>query len=253
MKPRLLLVDDDAMLRRFVAMALEDLEIELQECETVAAALQSLAETEFALIITDLMMPGESGVGLLQRLQQSPALRGQARVVVMSAGLTPQKRETLEPYEIWRLLSKPVSVTELVSTVQSALRPLKLLAASVSANATETLSVAEQANVQVAIDEYFAGDASLFRSYHTSCLAQFPQDIAEADLASAGPDLGVLRRIAHNIKSVTRMLGCPDISELAHTLEQNCEAGSKAQALSGWQELRMRLQELCAAAQKHTH
>ncbi|MFO1193288.1 MAG: response regulator [Rhodoferax sp.] len=119
--PRVLLVEDDAALRRFVAMALEDMPIELVVCAAVAPALEQLANGRFALILTDLMMPGESGFELLERLQREPRLRGDARVAVLSAGLTTVVREQLADLDIWRQLSKPVSVVTLVACVQDAL------------------------------------------------------------------------------------------------------------------------------------
>lgn len=119
--PRVLLVEDDATLRRFVAMALEDMPIDLVQCDAVAPALALLAQDPFVLVLTDLMMPGESGFDLLEHLHRTPALRGRARVAVLSAGLTPEVREQLADMEVWRMLSKPVSVGTLVACVQDAI------------------------------------------------------------------------------------------------------------------------------------
>ncbi|TXC67071.1 response regulator [Piscinibacter aquaticus] len=61
-RPRVLLVDDDPSIRRFVALALEDLDLELVEAGSVAQARERLAEgAGYALIVTDLMMPGRPG------------------------------------------------------------------------------------------------------------------------------------------------------------------------------------------------
>lgn len=120
--PRVLFVDDQAAIRLFVKFALDEMDIELVLCESVAEARQRLREAPAVLIITDLMMPGESGFDLLHELAQNPALRAGALQVVLSAALsmgdTPQR---LREFDIWRALDKPISVTELEACVQQAL------------------------------------------------------------------------------------------------------------------------------------
>jgi len=66
-------------------------------CDSVAAAIQILHATPVQLVLTDLMLPGASGVDLLQQLRAAPELRGQAKVVVLSAGLTTAARQQLAP------------------------------------------------------------------------------------------------------------------------------------------------------------
>ncbi len=69
---RVLLVEDDTTLQRFVAMALEDDEVRLQACISVDEALLALATQSFDLVISDLMLPGRHGLDLLQTLKQRP-------------------------------------------------------------------------------------------------------------------------------------------------------------------------------------
>ena len=234
-QPRVLLVEDDALLRRFVRMALEELPIELLECESVAGALEILGAAPVQLILTDLMLPGASGVDLLQELQQSPCLRGQAKVVVLSAGLTQDTRQQLAPLGVWRLLEKPVSVGLLEQCVQEALQ---------DAPATATPTTPVDLALANAIDQYFAGDAELFQLYRDSCLLQLPYDIATGDQASEGGDLPALRRVAHSLKTVLLTLGAPQLSAQARDLEQLCHSaapGPASPAHSGWLTLRTAL------------
>ena len=72
--PKVLLVEDDSSIARFVQMALEELPIELVTCANVPDAMQALHAGGVELIITDLMLPGESGIDLVQRLLQEPCL-----------------------------------------------------------------------------------------------------------------------------------------------------------------------------------
>ncbi|SDO18760.1 Hpt domain-containing protein [Rhodoferax sp. OV413] len=233
-QPRVLLVEDDALLRRFVRMALEELPIELLECESVAGALQILGTAPVQLILTDLMLPGASGVDLLQQLQQSPCLRGQAKVVVLSAGLTQDTRQQLAPLGVWRLLEKPVSVGLLEQCVQEAVQgdpPAPIPPQPAPADLERTN----------AIDQYFAGDTELFQLYRGSCLLQLPHDIATGDQAVEDADLPALRRVAHSLKTVLLTLGAPQLSAQARDLEQLCHSAAPGPAHSGWLVLRVAL------------
>nr|WP_315431276.1 response regulator [uncultured Albidiferax sp.] len=234
-QPRVLLVEDDALLRRFVRMALEELPIELLECESVAGALEILGAAPVQLILTDLMLPGASGVDLLQQLQQLPGLRSQAKVVVLSAGLTQDTRQQLAPLGVWRLLEKPVSVSLLEECVQEALQDAPVAAAP-PPPADPALANA--------IDQYFAGDVELFQLYRDSCLVQLPHDITTGDQASQGGDLPALRRVAHSLKTVLLTLGAPQLSAQARELEQVCHNAAPSPdspAHSGWLALRAAL------------
>lgn len=119
--PRVLLVEDDASIARFVQLALEELPIELVTCTNVRDAMQALQAHDTRLIITDLMLPGESGIDLVQRLLHEPVPGHPIPVAVFSAGLTPDVRDQLSAMKVWRMLSKPTSVMELEDCVRDAL------------------------------------------------------------------------------------------------------------------------------------
>lgn len=243
-RPRVVLVEDEAPLRRFVTMALEELPIELIECDGVAQALRALEQGPAALILTDLMMPVESGLGLLQRLEQQPALRGEAKVVVLSAGLTAPVRRQLEQLAVWRMVDKPVSVRQLEQLVLEAISGT--LAAPAQVAAPPAAVALEVHNAQQAADTYFEGDLEFFEAYRTSCMEQFPHDIQSGDTACAQGDLKSLQRVTHSLKSVLLTLGYPRLSGTARDLEDQCRQGLAAQAFDGWPTLREPLQQILA-------
>ena len=111
--PKVLLIEDDAAIRRFVEAVLEDLDVELQTTDSIAGALDALAGAPFALVMTDLMLTGESGRSLVERLHGEPSLGGGPRVAVLSAGLSPEVGADLLKLGVWRLLHKPVSSSAL--------------------------------------------------------------------------------------------------------------------------------------------
>jgi len=79
---RILVVDDEAGVREFVAEALEADGYETHALPSGEAALAELGKRQYALLLTDLKMPGMSGLELLQRARE---LQPELEVIVLTA------------------------------------------------------------------------------------------------------------------------------------------------------------------------
>jgi CheY-like chemotaxis protein len=242
-RPRVLLVDDDASIRRFVALALEELDVTLLDCASVAQALAALREAPVQLLLTDLMMPGENGLDLLQHLHDEPALRGGALQVVFSAGLDAATRERLAGFDIWRQLVKPVSLIALEDCVREGTRLAKP-ARSATPVPEQTLTESERA----AVLSHFGGDEGLFLLFRASCIPQFALDLHQGDEAVAQGKAPALRLLAHSLKSVLATLGHEPLSEHARQLERAAEAADWPTSHALWPDLRSGLAALVAGA-----
>lgn len=240
--PRVLLVEDDASIARFVQLALEELPIELITCTNVRDAMQALQAHSTRLIITDLMLPGESGIDLVQRLLHEPGLGHPAPVAIFSAGLTPAVRDQLSALKVWRMVSKPASVMELESCVRDALAlPMATPGDPLPSDAptpSERMPPAATRAETEAIATHFAGDEFLFKAYRTSCLRQFPADVRQGDAACAAQDWPALRRLAHSLATVLLTLGHPAESVRARQLENAATQLAASQCLDHWDKLR---------------
>ncbi len=227
-RPRVVLVDDDRPIRQLVALALEELPIELVLCADAAEARVALAAGPVALLITDLMMPGESGLALLTALAADPALRGPARLAVFSAGLGPAVRAQLAELDVWRLLDKPVSMAALEQCVAEALAlapmpPPRPEPAAPPAGG-EPLDAAEHA----AVARAFGGDLALFLAFRRQARQQFADDQRVLAAALAAGDWPALRRTAHSLKGVLALLGDDPGQALASRLEKAASTGDGA-------------------------
>ena len=239
-RSQVLLVEDDASIVRFVTAALEELPIELVACQSTEDAWRLLNALPVALVISDLMLPGGSGLDLLHRMRRSsmPALQV-IPVIVVSAGLNADVLRELESAGVFRALLKPVSVATLEACVNEALggAPRTESPPAAPGPMDERVTHAEQH----AIATYFAGDQALFGAYKASCLAQFATDAEMGDAAVLNGDAHALRRVAHNLKSVLLTLGYPEDSELARGLEHSAANQALAAATTAWGPLRERL------------
>ncbi len=67
-RERILVVDDDSDWREFLCMSLEDLGYEAVEASSGEAALETLRQEDFSIVLLDLRMPGMDGEELVHRL-----------------------------------------------------------------------------------------------------------------------------------------------------------------------------------------
>lgn len=230
-RARVLLVEDDVSIRRFVALALEDLPVDLVEAGTLAEAEAALDAGPTRLVLCDLMLPDGSGLALLQRLVAEPAWRGAARLVAFSAGISAERREQLEALGVDEVLAKPAPLAALEACVQRALQA----APAAPAVPAAPLSTAAEADPAA---RHFGGDRALYEAFRALTLQQFAKDVDTGDAAVRHGDLPALRRLAHSVKSVLLTLGEDESSRLAAALEALAAESDAERSPAGWLRLR---------------
>ena len=112
---RALVVDDDPLSREFLATALRELGVTTEDVESPEAALQRLAERPYDLLLTDLRMPGMSGIDLIRKAVA--AAPGLPCVVVTAHGSMQTAVEALREGAV-DFLQKPVAPEALELVVQ---------------------------------------------------------------------------------------------------------------------------------------
>jgi CheY-like chemotaxis protein len=253
-RPRVVLVEDDLSLRRFVAMALEELDIDLLGFASVEEVLSGLEQRPADLIITDLMMPGLSGFDLIRILATAPELRANATLMVYSAGLNLEVRQQLQQQGVERFLSKPCSVADLEACVLAALagrltdklpEQTDPSSSPVVPPGTDTIATSAATEAESStLESHFGGNLALYQSFRSSCLQQFEADVIVADLACQQADHQALRRLAHSLKSVLLMLDQEPAADVARQLEHSADQGDWTAASPLWSSLRGLLQNL---------
>ena len=231
---RVLLVEDDLNVQRFVRMALDPLDIDFVPCGTLAQARQALEAAPAAVVLTDLTLPDGSGLDLLAWMQARPdGAQGACRTVVFSGGIDAATQRQLDTLQVWRVLHKPGSVGALMACVADALDSVAAAPAEAHAEAG-----AEPAHSPDPVVEFFAGNTALYNAYRQTCLARLPEDLAAGDRAAALADCAALRHVAHNLKSVLTLLGEAEAAQRARATEEQAAAGASAAAVLAWRRLR---------------
>ena len=115
---RILLAEDDASMRAYLARALERTGYAVTSVDRGTAALALLQEESFDLLLTDIVMPEMDGIELAQRAAVcAPAMRvmfitGFAAVALRAGAVSPQAK----------VLSKPFHLRDLVLEVDRLFR-----------------------------------------------------------------------------------------------------------------------------------
>lgn len=116
-RERILIVDDEDRIRRLLTMYLEREGYEIEEAEDGETALSKALETDYDLIVLDLMLPGMDGVDVCRGIRKKKA----TPIIMLTAR---EKRKPGGGFEAGAddYVVKPFSPRELVHRVKAVLR-----------------------------------------------------------------------------------------------------------------------------------
>ena len=109
-QPRVLLIDDDAMLLEFYQDALTPLGYAMETAEDGAEAAYLLESKRYDVIVSDIVMPGLDGLGLLKQVRSTNL---DVPVVLVTGTPTAETAIRAIEYGAFRYLTKPFSASEL--------------------------------------------------------------------------------------------------------------------------------------------
>lgn len=117
-RQRILVVDDDAMIRRLNTEVLSCHGYQVDAAEDGANAWDAIQENNYDLLVTDHQMPKVTGVDLLKKLHAARL----ALPVILATGTFPHDELAAHPWlQIDAALLKPYTVGELLTTVKNVL------------------------------------------------------------------------------------------------------------------------------------
>ena len=118
-KARILLVEDDKALRRYMEVTLERAGYEVLQASDGLEAMKLVASAEVDLVITDAMMPNLSGHELCRFLRNSPKL-AHIPIVLLSGSEKNDAGAQGGPADVF--FSKPVAAEELLECIKRLLQ-----------------------------------------------------------------------------------------------------------------------------------
>ncbi len=118
-EPHLLVVDDDARLRNLLQRFLAEQGFRVTAAQDAVAARQALHSMAFDLLVLDVMMPGESGLELTERLRRDGH---EVPILMLTAAGAPDDRIAGFEHGADDYLAKPFDPRELALRIRTILK-----------------------------------------------------------------------------------------------------------------------------------
>lgn len=119
---RVLVVDDEPHIGRIIQLQLESGPYEVELISDGTAALDRIrSDAHLDLVLLDIMLPGVSGLDLLERLRALPHRRG-TPVIMLTAKGQSTDRERAEALGATDFLTKPFSPRKLLARIDELFR-----------------------------------------------------------------------------------------------------------------------------------
>lgn len=119
MKPKLVIVDDEADIRRLIAFLLRS--YDLHEAQNGRRALELIREVRPDLVLLDVMMPEMTGLEVLEAMRKNPLIASIPVILLSAKGQTAEIERGLQSGAA-RYLVKPFESQGLRSCVEEVLQ-----------------------------------------------------------------------------------------------------------------------------------
>ena len=121
-KPTILVVDDEANIRKLVAVNLFSRGYEVLEASSGTQALSLLDERAPGLMILDIKLPDLTGWELLKQIMENPHINSDFPVLVMTASIMDAHFDLAKFPRVAKILIKPFSMSAFISAVERILQ-----------------------------------------------------------------------------------------------------------------------------------
>lgn len=124
MKPSVLYVEDDPVSIVLMGMIVEHIGgFDLVTADTAEKGLEIARKQSLELILTDINLPGMSGIELIEHLKQEDGLR-EIPVIAVSANTINTMRDAALNAGCAAFVDKPIKIPELEATILDVMREL---------------------------------------------------------------------------------------------------------------------------------
>jgi CheY-like chemotaxis protein len=247
---RVLVVDDDAMVRELLAFTLEAEGYAVSGADSGDSALALLGQSgpPPQVVLADIQMPGTTGAQLARKLRRACAPR---TLLLAMSGSAPNPKTIslydgflLKPFTAQQFAAAlapgkpgPHTLSSAAAKAKPRTRPspipgsLTSIAASAPHPASNNVMASAAAILNEKIYEQLASSmpASQLREMYVMCLNDARQRIANMRTLARAGDRARLSREAHSIKGGAGMLGATELYTLAAQLETAPAAPSQTE------------------------
>lgn len=183
---KILIVDDEAVIREGIRRILEKSGFSVEATASGRIALENIQEEEFDVVITDLKMPGMSGMEVLKNIK---ILQPAVPVIIITGYATVETAVEAIKNGAFDYLSKPFTPDQILSMVNRALEQKKQM--------PENLLLQQQLSEQQGFEQ-FIGDSPQMQKVYRRILQVAPTDSTVLITGESGTGKELVARAIHN-------------------------------------------------------
>jgi CheY-like chemotaxis protein len=229
----LLIAEDHAVNRTVLRRQLDIIGLDADLATDGSQALELYLSGQYALVLTDLNMPGMSGYELAHAIRRHEAEANGARIPILAltANVMEGEPERCRQAGMDDFVAKPATISFFGSKLRQWLPHLDWSPGAEPARSDGSGAVADAAVDVGVLAEVTGGDAELAASLVDDFVESTRLDLQALDEALAVADLDEARRRAHRIKGAARTIGAHTMVELAQQIESEAASGCAAPQL----------------------
>jgi CheY-like chemotaxis protein/HPt (histidine-containing phosphotransfer) domain-containing protein len=215
--PLILVAEDNPTNQKVIVRQLALLGFSADVVGTGRLALERWESGKYALLLTDLQMPGMDGYELIEaiRAREKGAIR--IPIVVMTASSSKRDAERFRTPDMDDYLSKPLQLSELKATLDTWLPSGASLAAP--AREVEIHSAGGQAVDVGALERLIGDDPAVLLEFQNDFRTGAARIATKLRAACEGRHAARAGQHAHNLKSSARSVGALALGELCAEME----------------------------------
>ena len=116
--PAILVVDDELSMREFLKILLEKEGYEVTTASEASSAIDLIQNKAFDLVLSDIKMPGISGLSLLEKIKE---IDDSIAVIMITAFASPENAVIAMKSGAFDYITKPFKVDEIIKIIKSAI------------------------------------------------------------------------------------------------------------------------------------
>ncbi len=229
---RVLVVEDEDLTRALLDVRLTAAGHRVRAAASVAEAHAVLRTSVPEVVITDMFMPGGSGLALVQFLRADPAC-AHLPVIFVSGRALPADVDAGRALGA-AYLTKPLSTAALVAAIDAALE-----------GTPAAVEDAVRRRLDVLTDDDSVEERAVLARLLTSFVERAPEAVARVERALDAGDAAALEAVAHQLTGAAATLGAGSLARFCADLEDVARAGQVPPAAAARAALRREMGVTC--------
>ena len=222
----ILVAEDDSTNQKVLLRQLDLLGYAAEVANDGLEAFRLWRSGGYALLLTDLHMPGLDGYGLTSAIRHEEGGGQRMPILALTANAMQGEASRAEAAGLDEYLTKPVQLAVLRGILEKWLPLDHGLSAAADQPAVTSIRGRAGPVLDITVLTTFMGDDPVVLQ---EVLAEFDASLrksgADIDLALAANDIDEVGRIAHRLKSASRTVGALQMGDLCAELENDCQTG----------------------------